>query len=103
MDEREKENTDRLMRAFGLTLSDQGHLIVMVGEMIQGREKNGPYKSRHEALGVIYEEFIELRDEIFANEFKKAAAEAYQLAATALRFACEFGNFSEPEKERSVL
>ena len=90
MEER-SDDEKRLFGAFNLTISEQGHLIMMVAELHGGREKFGRYKSTHEGLGVILEEYIEFRREIVRNDNQKAVQEAIQLAAVALRFAMEFG------------
>lgn len=90
MEER-SDDEKRLLRAFNLTLGEQGHLIMMVAELHGGREKFGRYNSTHEGLGVIYEEWIEFRRDIMRNDDRKAVEEAIQLAAVALRFAMEFG------------
>lgn len=51
-------------------------------------QKHGPMHSPHEGLGVIMEEFDELKDEIYADRGKQASAraEAVQLAAMAVRY-----------------
>lgn len=55
-----------------------------------------PINSAHEGLGLIDEEFEELKDEIYLKQSKrnlhKMRHEALQLAATALRFAYEVCN-----------
>ncbi len=85
------ENTERLMRAFELNLREQGELVLMVSELIGGREEHGEYNSQHEALGVISEEWDEFREEIRNNDRAAAVREARQIAATALRFCMTYG------------
>ena len=49
--------------------------------------KWGPYRSTHEAFGVIKEELDEMFDAIRANDDDAARAEAIQVAACCYRFA----------------
>lgn len=49
----------------------------------------GPYSSPHEAAGVIHEEFLEMMEAIHAKDWEKARAEAFDIAATALKFSGE--------------
>lgn len=53
----------------------------VVCELIRAIEKHGDFNSTHEALGVILEEFEELKEEIKAGREKEACKEAIQLAA----------------------
>jgi len=46
----------------------------------------GPYSSPHEVLGVLEEEFLELKQAIHANDWKAARAEAGDIAAVCIRF-----------------
>jgi len=50
-------------------------------------EKNGTYKSIHDGLGVIREEYKELEEEVFkkAPDWDRVYDEALDLATTALR------------------
>lgn len=60
-------------------------------------EKYGPPASTHESLGVILEEFDELRQAIHANKLAGVLMEATQLAACALRLAaaCELAMLTD--------
>lgn len=61
----------------------------LADEMNRSRAKWGPYRSTHEAYGVLCEEMKELLDAIHADDNRAARAEALQIAAVALRFAIE--------------
>ena len=63
----------------------------IVAEALNAKEIYGPYQSPHEGYGVILEELEELWEGVRANNHVAAAYEAVQVAATALRFACEYG------------
>ncbi len=62
----------------------------IVQEMLGATEKHGPLHSPHEGLGVLLEEFEELKDWIKLKEEKRdplaGRREAMQVAAVALRF-----------------
>jgi len=57
---------------------------------------NSTFRSRHEALGVLREEYIEYETAIFTNQHgygkNQDCAEAIQLAAMALHHLKDFGN-----------
>lgn len=53
----------------------------VICELSRALEKHGDFNSTHEALGVILEEFEELKEEIKAGREKEACGEAVQLAA----------------------
>ena len=57
----------------------------------KAEERYGEFTSAHEALGVLVEEFDELRAAIHANSAMSVHGEAIQVAAVALRLAalCE--------------
>lgn len=74
-----------------LEMHEQAETGLMLAELVGGREKFGRYQTRHEALGVILEEFDEFKAEIYSNNTAAAVKEARQVAATALRFCFEFG------------
>lgn len=56
---------------------------------------SGPFHSAHEGLGVIYEEFDELKDEVWKKAKDREAdlmiQEAKQLGAMAMRFIVDVG------------
>ena len=56
-------------------------------EAERARKKWGPFRSSHEAYGVLAEEMAELLEAIHANEDLCARREALQVAAVAYRFA----------------
>lgn len=59
-----------------------------ISEQIAGAEKRyGPFKSSHEAYGVLAEEMAELLDAIRANASEAVRAEAIQVSAVARRLA----------------
>jgi NTP pyrophosphatase (non-canonical NTP hydrolase) len=66
-------------------------------EMIRASERYGGMASTHEALGVLLEEFDELREAIRSNDMDAVAHEALQVAAVALRIvnATEVPSFQE--------
>ena len=55
-------------------------------EAERARDKWGPFRSTHEALGVLIEELDELRAAIHANDTDAARHESMQVAAVAYRF-----------------
>ena len=59
----------------------------MLVDVNEAEDKWGPFRSPHEAYGVLAEEVAELLDAIHANDIDKARAEALQVAAVAYRFA----------------
>lgn len=64
-------------------------------------ERYGPFKSSHEGLGVLTEEFDELKDEIRANDLRRIRIEAIQVSAVALRIAvcCEDEEFKKRSRK----
>lgn len=89
---------------------DQRHdriISALFAEMRYGLEKFGNYNSPREGVGVIEEEFLELRAAVYwplkGGRFRRwlyrllgwpvpnPIREALQVAATALRFALEYG------------
>lgn len=68
----------------------------VVAEYYDATMKFGEFKSRHDALGIIEEEFLELRAAAFwphklKPEDDDAYTEAKQLAAMALRYMVDIG------------
>lgn len=74
-------------------------------EVLHERERAwrryGAFQSTHEALGVLMEEFDELRAAIHANALESVRMEAIQIAAVAMRLA-EACRDNEAFAERSV-
>lgn len=62
---------------------------LMATELGRARRKNSPFRTRHEGLAVIEEEFLELRAEVFRREphREKLLEELVQVAAMCQRFA----------------
>jgi NTP pyrophosphatase (non-canonical NTP hydrolase) len=56
-------------------------------EMEQAHTAYGLFTSTHEGLGVLFEEFDELRSAIHANNLDDVQHEALQVAAVAMRLA----------------
>jgi len=61
----------------------------MIADARESFKRWGPYRSTHEAYGVIREELDEMFDAIRANDDDAARAEALQVAACAFRFALD--------------
>ncbi len=68
-------------------------LALVEEEMEAGVEKFGVFSSIHEGLAVLWEEFEELKQEVFIHEYnpQRGRNEAIQVAAVAVRFALQFG------------
>lgn len=62
-------------------------LRLVMAEYFQAAKKHKPYNSAHEGLGVIYEEFIEVRTEVFKrdHDYDLMMKEAVQLASSSIR------------------
>jgi NTP pyrophosphatase (non-canonical NTP hydrolase) len=56
-------------------------------EVTKADAKYGNFRSTHEGLGVLLEEFTELQDAIHDNDLVSVQHEAIQVAAVALRIA----------------
>ena len=65
--------------------SDDAQLAV-ASELHRATEKFGPFASAHEGIAIIREEYLELEREVFHGDLDRAAQEAIQLAAMAIRF-----------------
>ena len=67
-------------------------LAALLDEVINTREDpaKGPYKSTHEGLGVIREEYMEFEADMFDNKTQDACMEAIQLASSAMNFVIDF-------------
>jgi hypothetical protein len=57
----------------------------VVAEAAKAQERFGDFTSTHEALGVLSEEFDELKEAIHANRFGSIMRESKQVSAVALR------------------
>lgn len=64
-------------------------------EAARAQERYGDFSSTHEALGVLSEEWDELRAAIHANDLDAVQREAVQVAAVAYRLAtaCNLARF----------
>jgi NTP pyrophosphatase (non-canonical NTP hydrolase) len=62
-------------------------LADILAERAGARDTYGPFTSTHEALGVLCEEWDELREAIHRNALAAIYREAVQVAAVALRLA----------------
>lgn len=74
----------------GLMRAEQADMVVLSrlhDEIGEAEIRYGRMASTHEALGVLLEEWDELRAAIHANQRQSIAEEAIQLAAVALRLA----------------
>ena len=75
-------------------MSELGRAEIAIHEIIQeygqATSKNGPFNSAHEGLAVIWEEFDELKAEVWKNErsrdYDAMMKEAVQVGAMAMRF-----------------
>ena len=67
-------------------------IAAVLDEIVKTRKDKtkGPFKSTHEALGVIREEYVEFESDVFSNCNQDACEEAIQLAASALNFVIDF-------------
>ena len=68
----------------------------VLSEYVHATWKFGEFKSRHDAVGIIEEEFLEFRDAAFwphklKPEDNDAYTEAKQLAAMSIRFMVDIG------------
>ncbi len=64
---------------------------LVLTELLRAQRKHAPIHSSHEAVGVIDEEFVEFKTEVYAAQFdgdrlEEKAREATELAAMAVRF-----------------
>jgi len=62
----------------------------------------GPFASTHEALGVLDEEFTELRESVHLNDLVACRHEALDIAAAAIRLADALLDPDSPMSKRSV-
>ena len=58
-------------------------------------DRYGPFASTHEALGVIIEEFDELREAIRSNDLDRVQQECLDMAAPLIRLAMSINTDSE--------
>ena len=59
----------------------------IITEALEAEKRYGPYRSTHEAFGVLAEEVAELLDAIRSNSPGSVCREAIQVAAVAMRLA----------------
>ena len=78
-------------------------LQAIQAEASHARSVYGPPASTQEALGVLLEEFDELKESIRANDIDAIYLEAIQVASVAYRLAWECMNGSDRFLERSGL
>ena len=74
-------------------------LAAVAAEVGRGEDEFGLFRSKHEAIAIIREEYLELEREVFWPERRdksiarqEQTQEAAQLAAMALRFVVEYGD-----------
>jgi len=67
---------------------------LMIREYAGATNKFGKFNSKHEGLAVIWEEFTELKDEVFLkiSDKEKMKHEATQIGAMAMRFIFDICN-----------
>ncbi len=66
----------------------------IAGEIHKADQRYGPFRSTHEGLGVLTEEYMELVEAIRANDLDGIIKEALQVAAVATRLAMALENES---------
>lgn len=71
-------------------------------EADRAERKYGPFASTHEALGVLLEEWDELRAALHANDLGAIYREAVQVSAVALRLAEQCAESPEAFRARST-
>jgi len=67
--------------------TDDPRLATLLAEANRAQGIYGPFRSTHEAYGVLAEEMMELLLAIHGNDIEAARKEAMQVAAVAYRFA----------------
>lgn len=77
-------------------------LAAIDAEAFRAAEKYGPFASVHEAIGVLVEEWDELRAAMHANDLGAIHREAIQVAAVAARLADQTSASSAAFRRRSV-
>lgn len=72
-------------------------LSLMLTEMADASTRYGPFRSSHEGLGVLTEEYHELVEAVRANDLLAIRREAIQISAVAYRLAdcCDVPSFAE--------
>ena len=78
-------------------------LQAIEAEISRAEDMHGKFNSTHEALGVLLEEFDELKEAIHANDRTRIWRESIQVASVAYRLAWECRNGSDRFLERSGL
>lgn len=93
-----------MLVARGTNSVDDEFCLKVVNECQRAIEKHGHFSSSHEALAVIWEEFEELKDEVFKQKADKLnlRTELVQIAAMCRRFYQEveqdFSDYGERKK-----
>ena len=91
----------------GTVTKDNIALYEVLHELQRIRARHGPLASNHEGLGVLLEEFEELKDEIKKNprEFHayRMRAEAIQVAAVAVRICADLAHDESKQNPRGVF
>lgn len=77
-------------------------LAQVAAEADRAAAKYGPFASVHEAIGVLVEEWDELRAAVHANDLEAIHREALQVAAVAYRLAAQTADPSAAFSRRST-
>lgn len=77
-------------------------LAQVAAEADRAAAKYGPFASVHEAIGVLVEEWDELRAAMHANDLEAIHREALQVAAVAYRLAAQTADPSAAFSRRST-
>ena len=73
-----------------------------ISEQVDADDKYGPFTSAAEGLGVLLEEFHEVREAIRANDAEAITHEALQVSAVAFRLAVSLTNRATLERSGCV-
>ncbi len=64
----------------------------ITAEVLRADDRYGPFTSTHEGIGVLSEEYDELRAAVHGNDLVAVRREAIQVAAVAIRIASSMDN-----------